>query len=221
MNLADWMLFISIIGLMLYGVWRFIPRILFAFLPNSLKFYFENNDKKALKRKQLDKMSSSISAIESLGFVQLGIKTEKFPLWGSKVSELSLASANAHSFAAVFSSRDKIVYYFLTPFREGQIVLTANSNFANFNTKDIIQTAVSNAKPSELLLIHQNNVEEVSIKGSTVFKEYTRQTRIEATSLYYKLFRVRKQLRIAGLTNLFFLIIFCFPFLYLIINVII
>jgi hypothetical protein len=151
--------------------------------------------------------------LQALGFYQIGIKIEHPPLWGSN-SELSFADGAGHTFASVAVINGRPVYYFFTPFNGGQAVLTANANFTATNAPDLLQATLTPGDPATLLSVHQKHIEEFTKKGLTPFIEYTQQTRLEATSLYYKIKTVRKQMRLLGAVYLFFLLVICLPFVY-------
>jgi hypothetical protein len=213
MSSLDRMFFVLFTGLFLYGVWKLLPRSIYLFSPGATHFYFDVNRNKSAQLFQQDDLRAIANQLEALGFYQIGIKVEHPPLWGSN-SELSFADGNVHAFASISVSNGRPVYYFFTPFTSGQAVLTANTNFPAANAPDILQATLANGKPVELLALHQRHVKEYTKRGFTPFIEYNKQTRLEATSLYYKLKTVQKKMRLLGAVHLFFLLIICLPFAY-------
>jgi hypothetical protein len=217
MNPIDWVMFVISAGLMLYGVWRFLPGGIYLFFPSGVRSHFDTHDAYAQEFLQKGNVRSITEQIEALGFLPIGVKIEQRPLWGS-ISDLSLASNRAYAFASITVINSKTLYYFFTPFSGGQAVLTANDGFPTVNNKDFIQSSVNVASPTDILAMHQKHVDEFRKKGFTPFQEFNQQTRIDATTLYYKISSVRGRMRKNGATYFFFFLIFCLPFFYVIFN---
>ena len=217
MSPIDMLMFVITAGVMLYGVWKFLPGGIYLFFPSGVRSHFDAGNDASLKFLQQGNVLSITEKLKALGFFQLGVKIEQRPLWGS-ISDLSLASNSAHTFASITVINSKTLYYFFTPFSGGQAVLTANDGFSTVNTADFIQSSVFAATPADLLAIHQRYVDEFLKKGFSPFSDYTQQTRLEATSLYYRINSVRKKMCTNGATYFILFLLFCFPFFYLIFN---
>jgi hypothetical protein len=213
MSSLDRIFFVIFTGLFLYGVWKLLPRSIYLVSPGATHFFFDVNRNKSAQLFQQEDLRALANQLEAMGFYQIGIKVEHPPLWGSN-SELSFALGNEHIFASIAVVNGKIVYYFFTPFTGGQAVLTANANFPTANAPDILQTTLIKSAPAALLALHRKHVEEFTKQGFTPYPEYNKQTRLEATSLYYKINTVRKKMRLLGAVHLFFLMIICLPFAY-------
>ena len=218
MSSVDWIMFVIAAGVMLYGIWKFLPGGIYLFFPGGVRSHFDTENDAPLKFLQQGNVRSITGKLEALGFFQLGVKIEQRPLWGS-ISDLSLASNSSHTFASITVINSKTLYYFFTPFSGEQAVLTANDGFPTVNTTDFIQTSVFAATPADLLAIHQRYVDEFRKKGFSPFSDYTQQTRLDATSLYYKISSVRGRMRKNGATYFILFLLFCFPFFYIIFNV--
>jgi hypothetical protein len=210
-------MFVISAGAMLYGIWKFLPGGIYLFFPGGIRSHFDTENNASLKFLQQGNVRSITEKLEALGFFQLGVKIEQRPLWGS-ISDLSLASNNAHVFASITVINSKTLYYFFTPFSGGQAVLTANDGFPTVNTGDILQSSVNMASPTDLLAIHQRYVDEFRRKGFSPFSEFNQQSRLDATSLYYKINAVRGRMRKNGATYFILFLLFCFPFLYIVFN---
>ena len=217
MSFIDWIMFVISAGVMLYGVWKFLPGGLYLFFPSGVRSHFDTGNDAPLKFLQQGDVLSITEKLEALGFFQLGVKIEQRLLWGS-ISDLSLASNSAHTFTSITVINNKTLYYFFTPFSGGQAVLTANDGFPAVNTGDFIQSSIFTATPADLLAIHQKNVDEFRKNGFSSFSDYTQQNRLEATSLYYKISSVHGRMRKNGATYFILFLLFCVPFLYIVFN---
>ena len=218
MSSIDWLMFVITAGVMLYGVWKFLPGGLYLFFPSGIRSHFDANNTYSQEFLQQGNVNYLVEQLKTLGFSPIGVKVEQRLLWGS-ISDLSLASNIAHMFASITVINSKTLYYFFTPFTGGQAVLTANDGFPTVHTDDFIQSTANTVTPSDLLAIHQRYVDEFLKKGFVPFSEYNQQTRLEATSLYYKINSIRGLMRKNGATYFMFFLIFCFPFFYIIFNV--
>jgi hypothetical protein len=214
----DWIMFVIAAGVMLYGVWKFLPGGLYLFFPSGIRSHFDANNTYSQEFLQQGNVNYLVEQLKTLGFSPIGVKVEQRLLWGS-ISDLSLTSNIAHTFASITVINSKTLYYFFTPFTGGQAVLTANDGFHAVLTDNFIQSSVSVASPTDILSLHQKHVDEFLVKGFIPFSEFNQQTRLEATSLYYKTSSVRGRMRKNGATYLIFLAIFCLPFFYIIFNV--
>jgi hypothetical protein len=218
MNPIDWIMFVIAAGVMLYGVWKFLPGGLYLFFPSGVRSHFDANNTYSQEFLQQGNVNFLVEQLKAMGFLPIGVKIEQRPLWGS-ISDLSLASNTAHTFASITVINSKTLYYFFTPFSGGQAVLTANDGFAAVHTEDFIQSTANTVTPSDLLAIHQRYVDEFRKKGFTPFSEFNQQSRLDATSLYYKINAVRGRMRKNGATYFILFLLFCFPFFYIIFNV--
>jgi hypothetical protein len=218
MSSIDWIMFVIAAGVMLYGVWKFLPGGLYLFFPSGIRSHFDANNTYSQEFLQQGNVNYLVEQLKTLGFSPIGVKVEQRLLWGS-ISDLSLTSNIAHTFASITVINSKTLYYFFTPFTGGQAVLTANDGFPAVHTDDFIQSTANTVTPSDLLAIYQRYVDEFLKKGFVPFSEYNQQTRLEATSLYYKINSIRGLMRKNGATYFMFFLIFCFPFFYIIFNV--
>jgi hypothetical protein len=211
MSIFDWIMLAISVGLMIYGGWKFFPRSLYIFRLGPHTYFDKNVDTPVTKMHQ-ETVQHLSEQLEALGFLKLGIKIEKPPLWEKAGRELAFASIKARAFASIFVIKNKTTCYFYTPFSEGQVVLTANDGFTGVATGNFMQSVVASADLEELLGIHQKRVEAFCTKGFTTFQEYTRETRIIATSQYYNSHQVRRLMRTSGAMYLMLFLIFCLPF---------
>jgi hypothetical protein len=217
MGALDLVMFVITAGVMLYGVWKFLPGAIYLFLPGGVRSHFDTRNAYSQEFLQQRNVRTITEQIQALGFLPIGVKIEQRPLWGS-ISDLSLASNRAYAFASITVINSKTLYYFFTPFSGGQAVLTANDGFPTVNTGDFLQSSINMTSPADLLAIHQKNVDEFRKKGFSPFSDYTQQARLDATSLYYKISSVRGRMRQNGATYFILFLLFCFPFLYIVFN---
>ncbi len=182
------------------------------------KCYFHKNPDKLINKKKKQEVQELIDKIEVLGFIKIGIKIEKAPLWGKAVQEVALASKKDKVFASVFVRRGKVFCYYYTPFVDGQAVLTANGAFPAITSDELLLSAIASAKPEDLLAMHHKQVEAFYGKGFSPYQDYTQDSRVKATYQYYNTKPIRKYMRLAGLVSLLVFIFGCYPFINLIIG---
>ena len=192
-----------------------IPRIVSFLVPGKRSFYFEEDLQTAKDKKRLEKMRPILEKIEALGFTRLGIMVEKQPLWAKGTRELSLASSPEKAFASIGFRRNEPSYFFYTPFTGGQIIITAYNSFRHFERNDFFSSVVSSGEPGEMLETHKKKVAEFTAKGLTPYRDYTRESLIEATLLFYNASHPRLQLRTAGMINLIYFLVLVFVFVLL------
>ena len=211
MNIGYWVIMSPVFIISIIGIWYFLPRCIYLFRPSATQSHFrERPSAKIVEREDVQKL---ISELKANNFEYIGIKVEKPLLWRPLVEEVSLRSIEAQTFASIFINKRKARYYFFTPFTEGQIVLTTNSSFPIVNNDEIIQSRVALDEPKQVLTIHRNCVDLFIEKGHTPFKEYTKQTRIDATNMYYGSNFVRKHMRTLGVISLIFFLVSCLFFI--------
>lgn len=199
--------------LLVFIVWQartVLPRIVSFLLPVKRRLYFEDDLQKPVEAAKRETLRPVIEKLESLGFKPLGMMVEKFPLWAGVSREISMTSPAAKTIASLGFRRRKPSYFFYTPFTGGEVVITSYNSFRDFNKDDFVTTVVPSGEPAEMLEIHQKQVEKFIALGSVPFTEYTRESVIKATELYYDSLYPKQQLRIAGLFNLLFFIVCLF-----------
>lgn len=185
-----------------------IPRIFSFWAPGNRNLYFTDNPQPPIDEMQREMVRPVIEKMESLGFKQLGIMVDKPPLWARGTREYSLAFSDRKVLASVGLRSLKPSYFFYTPFTGGQVVITGHNAFRNFRKNDFVTAVYSGEDMGEMLEMHQNEVEDFVKKGFTPLNEYTQETAIQATNQYYRSPYPSRQLRIAGVINLIF-ILFC------------
>jgi hypothetical protein len=189
-----------------------VPRIISFLLPGNRRLYFEDDLSNPGDGTRRERMRPIVEKIESLGFSKLGVMVEKQPLWAKGSRELSLASAAQKTFASVGLRHNQPSYFFYTPYTGGQIVITAYNAFRHLQRDDFMTTVVYSEDPGETLEVHKKQVEEFINKGFNPYKEYTRDSLVQATVQYYHSSYPRQQLRTAGIFNLLFFLLIVFVF---------
>ncbi|HEX7476084.1 MAG TPA: hypothetical protein VF318_08985 [Dehalococcoidales bacterium] len=199
--------------LLIFIVWQartVLPRIVSFLLPVKRHLYFEDDLQKPAEAAKRETLRPVIEKLESLGFKPLGMMVEKFPLWAGTSREITMVSPVVKTIASLGFRRRKPSYFFYTPFTGGEVVITSYNSFRDFTKDDFVTTVVPSGEPSEMLEIHQKQVEKFMALGYTPFTDYTRDSVITATRLYYDSLYPKQQLRIAGLFNLLFFIVCLF-----------
>ena len=181
------------------GIWLFLPRGIFLFNPSAYRYYFDDSPDTSMKTFH-KKIVSDISArLTALGFNELGVKMEKFPLWGARAEELVLALPSAQAFAVITVYRNTATYHFYTPFTGGQIVMTSPGSFKKISSPDFVSSVVRDSEDAGVVLAkHQENVTAFVKQGLAPYREYTRESRLESTVLYYQSKPLRSKARKVG-----------------------
>ncbi len=208
MNTGDFVSLLPLWIISVIGIWYSFPVCIYLFRPNAIRSYFKDNDSTGVMEQK--GVRDLVKKLKSMNFEYLGVKVEEPPLWKRSQEEVTLKSVEARAFASIGIKNRTIKYYFFTPFKEGKIVLTANSSFTEADNDEIIQSSVAGYEPKEILEIHKKSVASFVKRGFTPYEEYTRQSRIDAANLYYNSRLSRRQLRTAGAINFVFFLVFCF-----------
>lgn len=183
-----------------------LPRIISFFTPGNRQLFFQDNPDPPIDEIHKEMIKPKLEKLESLGFSQIGLMREKPPLWAKGSRELVLVSTGDKTIASLGFRGLKLSYYLYTPFEGGQVVITAYNCFRNFVKPDFMTSEVKSGDLDEMIESHRNDVAAFVAKGYVPFNEYTRESVIKATNLYYKASYPSRQLRIAGMTNsIFFL----------------
>jgi hypothetical protein len=197
-----------------------LPRILSFLHPGDRHLYFEDNPQPPIEDIRREMIRPVIEKLEAVGFSQLGIMVDKPPLWAKGSREIALASPTRQVFASIGFRGLKPSYFFYTPFTGGQMIITAHNSFRDLNKDDFITTIVPSGEVAEMLETHKNQVEKFVSRGFTPYYDYSRDSVIQATNLYYNSPYPRRQLRIAGTINLLFMLICILIFVFLLTGVV-
>lgn len=189
-----------------------IPRVFSFLMPGDRNLYFKDLSDSPGSPERDEMIRPVIEKLESLGFTRLGIMAEKAPLWGRESREISLASAADKIIASVGFRRNKPSYFLYTPFTGGEVVITAYNSFRDFFKDDFATAVVASGDLDEMMEVHKIQVQHFLEKGRTPFQDYSRDSVIKATNLYYSSPYPRRQLRIAGVINLLFFLVLVFLF---------
>ena len=200
-----------------FCIWKVLPLSLLIILPRPNSRFHKDPDALISKRKK-QLIKEITEKIEALGFIRLGIKVEKPPLWAKAVKELTLASIKEQTFASIFIRKNEVIYYYYTPFIDGRAVLTSSGAFTAITANGLLQSAIASTAPEDILAVHQKQVGVFCSKGSQPYQDYTQDSRIKATNQYYNIPQVRKRMRLYGLAALVIVIIGCYPFVDLVIR---
>jgi len=178
-----------------------IPRIIAFFTPGRRAMLFQDDPHPPINVINLEMIRSTREKLQSLGFSELGIMLEKAPLWAKPSQELVMVSSQDKIIASLGLNGLKASYFLYTPFEGGQVVITAHNCFRNFYKSDFMTTEIKSGDLDEMLESHRKDVAGMIEKGQTPFRDYTRETVIEATRQYYRASYPKSQLRVAGVTN--------------------
>jgi hypothetical protein len=183
-----------------------VPGIVLLVLPTAIRWEFENGPKALERHASTAAVRELLERLKQLAFTPLGVKIEYWP-FGSKIRELALGSREARSFASipVVKHLPQLYYYYYTPFEDGAIALTANGLFHSTERSDYIISVIPGTTPRELLLMHEEAVSKLTGAGHRPLREYTQESRLEATGLFHASIHSKRRLRFAGFVSLLIL----------------
>ncbi len=190
----------------------FLRRVVLFLVPGKRNMSFNSAgiEQTSLITERQEKMQPIIDKLKAVGFTDLGVMVEKPRLGSRTTREYAMASKEQRIFASIWFQRDKIAYFFHTPFTGGEVVITAFNSFRDFFKDDFVTNVVASGDLTEMLAAHKDHVENFISKGYTPYTDYTQETFIQATNEYYKSPYPRQQMRTAGLFNLAILLITVF-----------
>jgi len=175
-------------GLVVYTGWKTLPHLIWAISPATIRHWFLDFSESAQVISASKQLQNWLHRLETLGFLQIGVKAEKLSLRGSTVLELDMVSVADNTFASIVLDQDGHPYslYFYTPFTNNGIVFTRNGRFAP--EMEDRSTSVKNVISKDFSTIftsHRERVQAFVQRGFIPLVDSTEQSRIEATRLYY------------------------------------
>ena len=207
MNTFFWVLAAIVLVLVVLQGRTAIPRIISFFFPGTRRLYFDDSGA-PIGEKHREIVRPVLEKIEALGFSQLGIMTDKPPLWAKGSREIVLASSEERAFASIGLRKNRLSYFFYTPFTGGQIVITAYNAFRDVHLDGFVTAVVYTEDIEGMLAVHREQVREFMGQGFEPYQEYNRESIVKATYSYYKSPFPRQRLRVAGIINLLIYLVF-------------
>jgi hypothetical protein len=184
--------------LVLIKGWSALPLIIYALNPTSIRSRFLND---AAAQKMLDAhplQMETVAELKEMGFVLLGVRGEKLPLWGMEIPGISLALNEAHTYASVlFSAREKPVgIYFFTPLKDGGMVFTRNqAHQPEIETGHESVKNVVGVSALAVYAVHLSRLRALSLPESAFFDVHDKEARHAAAKLFYATVYGRQQVR--------------------------
>jgi hypothetical protein len=130
--------------------------------------------------------------------------------FGHSIRALALASDEA--FASINNLGDRPHFYFYTPFQDGSVVLTNDSNRNPADTDGFIHGGIPGGSPAGVLELHRKRVETMRGRHHEPYETFNRDTRTKASHAWNARPEVAKlHTRIAGRLLRSFLV--CLAFL--------
>ncbi len=177
-----------IIGLGLFGLVKSLPRLLAVINPRRIRCWFADvlDRDETISRSQA--LKARLQELEALGFSLLGIKNEKFPLWGQAVREVATVSTAAEIFGClVITERgEPFTVYFYTPIREDGFVYTRQqATLPEMEGPNISVKNFSSPSLKDMFQAHRDRVETFKQKGLLPAMVSSPEARIEATYRFY------------------------------------
>ena len=217
-SIIFWILAALMLYFIIVQVRSRLPRLVSFFNPGSRNLSFQDRAEPPIDEIRQEMIKPVLEKLQALGFTQLGLMVEKTPLWGRGSRELVLVSAKDKIIATLALRGPVLSYYFYTPFEGGQVVVTAHNCFKNFVKPDFVTSEIKSGDLDEMLESHKKDVADFVSKEYVPFNEYTRESVIRATNLYYQSPYPSQQLRYAGGINVIFFLL-CLFLLYILIYI--
>ena len=196
MNISSFLLLLAAISILFFTGWVALPLIFFAFFPDSIRSWFLT-DSESLNIQNANLLPmETVAELTKLGFVWLGVRVEKLPLWGVKLPAIALAHPQSHTYASVLllAQKKPVGVYFFTPFKKGGMVFTRNQthqpefNSASESVKNMAGLPLSQVFGAHLSRLNANNRSETDY-----FDVMNLDDRHAAAILFYKSAYGRKQ----------------------------
>lgn len=185
--------------LIVWATWRFLPRCIHLALPEMLRIGFEPCHD-LCHSDVSEGLRSLIQSLDTLGFTVIGVKTESFPLWGT-LRELTLACSDCRCYASIPIQTPPSVFYLLTHFTDGSVILTANHGFPERSEHDCVVTNVHSNNPAVALERHCALIDEWVDFGRSPVASLSESARIAATEAFYRTSSSRRRMRQIGFMN--------------------
>jgi hypothetical protein len=167
---------------------RALPLLLFSLFPRSLRVWFDNAQQVPWLVAQSASMNDLTQKVRALGFVPLGLKIEKLPLWGPAYREVALGSSEHAAFASIVlhPSGEPASFYFFTPFEDGGMVFTRNFAYGRETESPPISVRnIPGGEPQQVLAAHEDRVRTFQERGMRPSAPCSQQGRIDATRAFY------------------------------------
>ena len=183
--------------LMAWCVYKYIPAILCCLFPNLAATRMLNPSDSAAVTPGED-VQRLAAELAGCGFVPLGVRAEKLPLWGRETRDLSLVSPRHKCFASISLSQFHTLHYFYTPLTNGGVALTASALFPSITGDGYRVTTLADASLAELLQAHGAAVADFERQGYRTWDDLSAAARVQATYQYYAAAPTRRHMRKMG-----------------------
>jgi hypothetical protein len=167
---------------------RALPLLLFSLSPRSLRVWFDNAQEVPRPNAQSASLNDLTNKVRDLGFVPLGLKIEKLPLWGPAFREVALGSSEHAAFASIVlrPTGEPASFYFYTPFEDGGMVFTRNFAYGRETERPPISVRnIPGGEPQQVLAAHEDRVRAFQARGMRPSAPCSQQGRIDATRAFY------------------------------------
>jgi hypothetical protein len=207
MNIFFWVLAAIVLVFVIFQGRMVIPRVISFLFPGSRRVFFDDSGA-PISEKHRELVRPVLEKIEALGFSQLGFMTDKPPLWAKGSREIVLASSTERTFVSIGLRKNRLSYFFYTPFTGDQIVITAYNAFRDVHLDGFVTAVVYTEDIEGMLEVHREQLQEFIRQGFEPYREYNRESIVKATYSYYESPFPRQRLRVAGMINLFVYLVF-------------
>lgn len=165
-----------------------VPLLLLGIRRGAIQVFFDNSPQSRELLLRSANLRQWLDRLGELGFVLVGVKVEKLPLWGHRYPEVALASPDKEAYASIALHPDgePASLYFYTPFEGGGMVFTRNFRGREAEGERL---SVRNVVTDDFRIILQDHLGRVQIlkhKGSSPVVSADQRARIEATEAFYR-----------------------------------
>jgi hypothetical protein len=171
--------------------WPSVKALIHVFLAGSVRCDFEAGPE-AITTFKNPRAQKIADELRELGFVPLGIKREWRPPM-KPMKGICFVSEETKTFADIVNYEKDAFLYFYTPFQDGKVVLTMDTDRFAFpiETKTFIQSGAKVDGAGQLMVNHVERVNRFIDEGSAPYDIFDQKSRLEATLAYYRAPEVR------------------------------
>jgi len=145
-----------------------LPRIALRLRPDRIRCWFLPADEEANLLEGSPALQDCVDRLKRLHYFLIGVKAEKLPLWGRRLTEVALAARDHTAFASIvlqpFGAPSSL--YFYTPLMGGGMVFTRD--YAAGGEVESANVSVRNVPSEDVEIVHrahQGRVAAVRARG--------------------------------------------------------
>ena len=180
---------VLLVLLVLLSAWRALPVLAVLLFPDRLRVSFEDPLSIEAALSGPPQTREWLRRLREMGFLVMGVKVERLPLWGRAVREVALVSKESAAYASVVLHPDgsPANLYFHTPLRDGGMVFTSNSSTGIWSAREGANIQhLPAADLTQVLAAHRERVQALQSAGAVPQVGHTPDARLQATRAFYR-----------------------------------